>query len=54
MKPPTADEVAAWVGRTAGEQGVAARVTDRATIEAVEALLREGREAVVVRDAKPG
>jgi hypothetical protein len=54
MKPPTAEEVAAWVERTAREQGVASRVTDRATIEAVEALLREGREPVVVRDAKPG
>ena len=54
MTPPTADEVAAWVERTASAQMLTAKVTDQTAVEAVAALLGDGREPVEVRDATPG
>jgi len=54
MKPPTAEQVAAWVERTTVEQGVEAKVTEAATVDDVVALLREGRHPRRVRDAKAG
>ncbi|MEX0826236.1 MAG: hypothetical protein WD184_05745 [Acidimicrobiia bacterium] len=53
IKPLSPEVVAGWVDSSTAAQGVPAKVTDPNAVEAVSALLGEGREPVEVKDATP-
>ena len=50
----TAEQVAEWVERSCGDQGLPVGVTDQAAVESVVVLLWEGRRLGRVRDARSG
>jgi hypothetical protein len=52
MKPPSSDEVVAWVAASCEEQGVEVKVTAPEVVRKVATLLGEGRRPVEVRDAR--
>ncbi len=49
---PIPEAVAVWVERSTAAQGVPMKVTDPKAVEAVAALLKDGREPAPVRAAR--
>lgn len=52
--PSTPEAVVAWVERSTAAQGLPVKVTDVRAVEAVAALLKDGREPAPVRAARSG